>query len=81
VVKSTGKMYWGHKASTISFARQEILLDAVAMTDAASHDSQSLPAHVARVFKLPLDDQGFLLEAHIKLRPEHGTRMTFMLGG
>jgi hypothetical protein len=52
VVKSTGKMYWGHKASTISFARQEILLDAVAMTDAASHDSQSLPGHVARVFKL-----------------------------
>lgn len=52
VVKSTGKMHWGHKASTISFARQEILLDAVAMTDAASHDSQSLPDHVARVFKL-----------------------------
>jgi hypothetical protein len=52
VVKSTGKMYWGHKASTISFANQEILLDAVAMTDAASHDSQSLPEHVARVFKL-----------------------------
>jgi len=31
-------MYWGHKASTISFANQEILLDAAAMTDAASHD-------------------------------------------
>jgi hypothetical protein len=55
VVKSTGKMYWGHKASTISFANQEILLDAVAMTDAASHDSQSLPGHVARVFKLHPD--------------------------
>lgn len=55
VVKSTGKMYWAHKASTISFANQEILLDAVAMTDAASHDSQSLPAHVARVFKLHPD--------------------------
>ncbi len=55
VVKSTGKMYWGHKASTISFAHQEILLDAVAMTDAASHDSQSLPDHVARVFKLHPD--------------------------
>jgi hypothetical protein len=52
VVKSTGKMYWAHKASTISFADQEILLDAVAMTDAASHDSQSLPEHVARVFQL-----------------------------
>ncbi|MBC8374045.1 MAG: transposase [Planctomycetes bacterium] len=55
VVKSTGKMYWAHKASTISFAHQEILLDAVAMTDAASHDSQSLPEHVARVFKLHPD--------------------------
>lgn len=55
VVKSTGKMYWGHKASTISFAGQEVLLDAVAMTDAASHDSQSLPDHVARVFKLHPD--------------------------
>ncbi|MGB3479685.1 MAG: hypothetical protein WBB67_11045 [bacterium] len=55
VVKSTGKMYRAHKASTISFANQEILLDAVAMTDAASHDSQSLPAHVARVFKLHPD--------------------------
>jgi len=55
VVKSTGKMYWGHKASTISFANQEILLDAVAMTDAASHDSQSLPEHIARVFKLHPD--------------------------
>ena len=57
VVKSTGKMYWGHKASTISFANQEILLDAVAMTDAASHDSQSLPEHVARIFKLHPDLQ------------------------
>jgi hypothetical protein len=52
VVKSTGKMYWGHKASTISLAGQEVLLDAVAMTDAASHDSQSLEGHVARVFEL-----------------------------
>ena len=28
VVKSTVKMYWAHKASTLSFAAQEILLDA-----------------------------------------------------
>lgn len=48
-------MYWAHKASTISFAHQEIFLDAVAMTDAASHDSQSLPEHVARVFELHPD--------------------------
>lgn len=52
VVKSTGKMYWGHKASTIGFAGQEVLLDAAAMTDAASHDSKSPSSHVARVFQL-----------------------------
>ena len=39
VVKSTGKMYWAHKASTLCFADQEVLLDAVALHDAASHDS------------------------------------------
>ncbi|MDA1056132.1 MAG: hypothetical protein O3C40_37610 [Planctomycetota bacterium] len=51
VVKSTGKMYWAHKASTLSFADQEILLDAVAMNDAASHDSQSLQPHLRRLFQ------------------------------
>ena len=51
VVKSTGKMYWGHKASTLSFAEQEVLLDAVAMSDAASHDSRSLEPHLSRLLK------------------------------
>ena len=51
VVKSTGRMYWGHKASTLSFADQEVLLDAVAMSDAASHDSQSLLPHLSRLFQ------------------------------
>lgn len=50
VVKSGGKMHWGHKASTLAFAGQEILLDAVAMTDAASHDSRSLEPHLGRLF-------------------------------
>jgi len=49
VVKSTGKMYWAHKASTLSFAKQEVLLDAVALNDAASHDSQSLVPHLSRL--------------------------------
>jgi hypothetical protein len=49
VVKSTGKMYWAHKASTLSFADQEVLLDAVALNDAASHDSQSLVPHLSRL--------------------------------
>jgi len=51
VVKSANKMYWGHKASTLCFADQEVLLDAVAMSDAASHDSQSLVPHLSRLFK------------------------------
>lgn len=51
VVKSTGRMYWGHKASTLGFAGQEVLLDAVAMSDAASHDSQSLHPHLNRLFQ------------------------------
>ena len=51
VVKSVGKMYWGHKASTLCFAEQEVLLDAVAMSDAASHDSQSLTPHLSRLFE------------------------------
>lgn len=50
VVKSTGKMYWAHKASTLSLAQQEVLLDAVALNDAASHDSQSLAPHLGRLF-------------------------------
>jgi hypothetical protein len=50
VVKSPGRMYWGHKASTLALANQEILLDAVAMSDAASHDSQSLVPHLNRLF-------------------------------
>ena len=52
VVKSTGKMYWAHKASTLCFPGQEVILDAVAMSDAASHDSQSLVPHLKRLFDL-----------------------------
>jgi hypothetical protein len=55
VVKSTGKMYWAHKASTLCFPGQEVLLDAVAMSDAASHDSQSLLPHLNRLFQLHPD--------------------------
>jgi len=60
VVKSTGKMYWGHKASTLSFATQEVLLDAVAMSDAASHDSQSLVPHLSRLFQRHPDLPGLV---------------------
>jgi len=49
VVKSGGKKIWGHKASTFAFAGQELLVDAVAMTDAATHDSRSLLVHLERL--------------------------------
>jgi hypothetical protein len=58
VVKSSGRMYWGHKASTLSLANQEVLLDAVAMSDAASHDSQSVVPHLNRLFSRHPDLRG-----------------------
>jgi len=51
VVKSTTKMYWAHKASTLVLPGQGVLLDAVAMTDAAAHDSTSLLESLERVFE------------------------------
>jgi len=51
VVKAGGKMHWAHKASTLGLPDQGVLLDAVAMTDAASHDSQSLPPHLRRLLE------------------------------
>lgn len=52
VVKAGGKMHWAHKASTLTFAGGEgVLLDAVAMTDAASHDSKSVVPHLTRLFE------------------------------
>lgn len=60
VVKSTGKMYWGHKASTLSLAEQEVLLDAVAMSDAASHDSQGLVPHLSRLLQRHPDLRGLV---------------------
>ncbi len=51
VVKAHGKMHWAHKASTICFPGQGVLLDAVAMTDSASHDSKSVEPHLKRLFE------------------------------
>lgn len=52
VTKSTSKQYWAHKASTLGLPEQHVLLDAVAMSDAASHDSQSLVPQLTRLFGL-----------------------------
>ena len=60
MVKSTGKMYWAHKASTLCLADQEILLDAVAVSDAASHDSQSLVPHLSRLLDRHPDLKGVI---------------------
>jgi len=49
VVKSSGRMYWAHKASVLALPEQGVPLDAVAMTDAASYDSQSVLAHLERL--------------------------------
>ena len=51
VVKAGGAMHWAHKASTLCFAGQDVLLDAVAMTDGAIHDSRSVEPHLARLFE------------------------------
>lgn len=52
VVKAGGKMYWAHKASTLTFAGAEgVILDAVAMQDAASHDSKSVVPHLDRLLE------------------------------
>jgi hypothetical protein len=60
VVKSTGKMYWAHKTSTLCFPRQQVLLDAAAMSDAASHDSHSLLPHLGRLFTRHPDLRGMI---------------------
>jgi len=50
VVKSKTKMYWGHKASVIGLPKQGIAIDAVAVTDAATHDGKTFFPHVKKVF-------------------------------
>jgi len=50
VVKAGHKMYWAHKASVFALVGEiEIPLDAVALRDAATHDSKSLIAHLERI--------------------------------
>ena len=60
VVKSTGKMYWAHKTSTLCFPRQQVLLDVAAMSDAASHDSKSILPHLGRLFTRHPDLRGII---------------------
>jgi hypothetical protein len=49
IVKSGKKMIWGHKASIIGLPEQGIAIDAVAVSDAATHDGQTFFPHVEKV--------------------------------
>jgi hypothetical protein len=51
VVKSGTKMHWAHKASVIGLPKQGVAIDAVAVTDAATHDGQTFLPHVKDVFE------------------------------
>ncbi|MFZ1176580.1 MAG: hypothetical protein WAO15_10015 [Mycobacterium sp.] len=60
VVKSSGRMYWAHKASLLSLPGQGIALDAHAVTDAASHDRQTVVASLERLYaKQPMTKSWF----------------------
>jgi len=51
IVKSNGKMIWGHKASVLGLPRQGVALDATAVTDAATFDGETLLPHVEMLFE------------------------------
>jgi len=51
VVKSNGKMYWAHKASVLSLAKQGVVIDAYAVADAATHDSKTLVESIERLYQ------------------------------
>jgi hypothetical protein len=46
------RRYWAHKAAVLSTGPDGIPLDAVAMTDAATHDSAALLPHLERLFAM-----------------------------
>ena len=52
IVKSGGKMYWGHKASVLGFPRQGIPLDARAIKEAATFDGETFYPHVEELFEM-----------------------------
>ncbi len=51
MVKSSGRMSWAHKASALTLPGQGIVLDAYAVTDAASHDSKTIEVSIDRLLK------------------------------
>lgn len=59
IVKAGKKMFWGHKASVIGFPEQGVAIDAIAVSDAATHDGQTFLPHVEKV----LDDHHDLAQS------------------
>ena len=51
ITKAHNRYIWGHKASILGLPLQGIPLDAVAVSDAASHDGETLYPHVVRLFE------------------------------
>jgi hypothetical protein len=51
IVKSNGKMIWGHKASVLGLPRQGVALDGTAVADAATFDGETLLPHVEMLFE------------------------------
>ena len=48
-------MIWGHKASIIGLPEQGVAIDAIAVSDAATHDGQTFFPHVEKVLEDHLD--------------------------
>lgn len=59
IVKAGKKMFWGHKASVIGLPEQGVAIDAIAVSDAATHDGQTFLPHVEKV----LDDHHDLAQS------------------
>ena len=51
IVKAHNRYIWGHKASILGLPLQGIPLDAVAVSDAATHDGETIYPHVVRLFE------------------------------
>jgi heterodisulfide reductase subunit A-like polyferredoxin len=61
--------------------RRKVVLSPDRLVLSAALRPHSMCSQIAGVFKLPRDDQGFLMEAHIKLRPlDFATDGMFLCG-
>ena len=49
VVKQKNQKHWAHKAAVVGYPQQGVPLDAVAVTDAATHDGETLIPHMERL--------------------------------